>query len=278
MSREFKGTIADWDFLVVDTETTGLRITDRPVEIAAVRLSGGETVGSMDSLVSPGIPIPPGATEIHGITDADVADAPSAAEVLPRLAALGAGAIWLAHNSGYDAGILGMAWLAAGLDAPTEPMLDTCRLARATIRGRRSYALGALGRELGLAKDGYHRALADAEVAAGLFLKSVARIGPAGEVRLAEVVRRAGGYISIAGVVAAAANPPAGFEELQAAIAEGRHARLLYRAGEDGERTLLVNPKVMFRSEDHTYLEAFDLEGRYLKSDRLDRVASFEVL
>ncbi len=61
----------------VDLETTGLRVTeDRIVEIAVLRVSPGGDVSEKVRRFNPGIPIPPEATEIHGITDEDVADEP----------------------------------------------------------------------------------------------------------------------------------------------------------------------------------------------------------
>jgi DNA polymerase III subunit epsilon len=60
-----------------DLETTGVRIgRDRIVQIGIVRLLPGGGRERYQTLVRPGIPIPPEATEVHGITDADVADAP----------------------------------------------------------------------------------------------------------------------------------------------------------------------------------------------------------
>lgn len=265
------------DFVAVDTETTGLRVTDRPVEVGAVRIARGLVAGTFQSLMDPQGPVPAEATAVHGITDADLAGAPAVADVLRRLADFGRGAIWLAHNAGYDAGILGMAYARAGLDGPTEPVIDTCRLARSCLPGRPNYRLEDLGRHLGLAQSGYHRALADADVAAGLFLRCLESMGPG--VLLPEVVRRAGGWLTIDGVARAARHVPSGCEELQRAISEGLRVELCYDAGGRGRTsTLLVGPKVLFRSGDRAYLEAFCFEGRFVKSYRLDRVHGYTVL
>lgn len=73
--------------LVLDTESTGIDTsTARVVELGAVYFLAGAQVGRpMRILVNPGEPIPPGATAVHKITDAMVADAPTFAEVAPRL-------------------------------------------------------------------------------------------------------------------------------------------------------------------------------------------------
>jgi DNA polymerase III subunit epsilon len=75
--------------VLFDLETTGLRIgTDRIVELALIRLSPGGDVFERVRRFNPGIPIPPEATEVHGISDADVVDEPAFAAVAKSLAEL----------------------------------------------------------------------------------------------------------------------------------------------------------------------------------------------
>jgi DNA polymerase III subunit epsilon len=75
--------------VLFDLETTGLRIgTDRIVELALIRLSPGGDVFERVRRFNPGIPIPPEATAVHGISDADVADEPAFAAVAKSLADL----------------------------------------------------------------------------------------------------------------------------------------------------------------------------------------------
>ncbi len=62
---------------VLDLETTGTHpMRDRVIEIAVLRLVPRKAPVSFVRRVNPGVPIPPAATAIHGITDADVADRP----------------------------------------------------------------------------------------------------------------------------------------------------------------------------------------------------------
>ena len=68
------------DFVILDTETTGLYSPARIVEISCIDREGNVLV---DSLVNPGIPIPADASAIHGISDADVADRPSFSDLWP---------------------------------------------------------------------------------------------------------------------------------------------------------------------------------------------------
>lgn len=70
----------------LDFEATGLDVgNDRIVELTLVRVEPGGASDWLDTLVQPGVPIPPQATAIHRITDADVAPAPTFAEIAPRL-------------------------------------------------------------------------------------------------------------------------------------------------------------------------------------------------
>ncbi len=72
---------------VFDLETTGTdKLTDRVVEVAAVRLGRGGEVATLDRRVNPGVKIPRESTRIHGISDADVAQCPTFAMLAPELA------------------------------------------------------------------------------------------------------------------------------------------------------------------------------------------------
>ncbi|GAA2798669.1 3'-5' exonuclease [Saccharopolyspora taberi] len=88
--------------VVLDTETCDL--FGAICEIAVVDAHTGETL--LDTLVRPGTPISPEAQWIHGITDDEVADAPTWPEVLPRLLEATAGRVVLAYNSDYDSQVI----------------------------------------------------------------------------------------------------------------------------------------------------------------------------
>ena len=57
------------DFVIFDTETTGLSAKDEIVEIAAIKFTGGKPVGSYHSYIVPTIPVPRAASNIHGLTE-----------------------------------------------------------------------------------------------------------------------------------------------------------------------------------------------------------------
>ena len=97
-------------FVVVDLETTGgspqaCEIT----EIGAVKVRGGEVLGEFQTLVDPGVPIPPFISVLTGITDAMVAGAPrlgAALPGLPRVRRRHGGTVLVAHNAPFDMGFL----------------------------------------------------------------------------------------------------------------------------------------------------------------------------
>ena len=88
------------DFVILDTETTGLYSPARIVEISCIDREGNVLV---DSLVNPGIPIPADAAAIHGISDEDVADRPSFSDLWPLVwdAVRNADCV-LIYNASYD--------------------------------------------------------------------------------------------------------------------------------------------------------------------------------
>src|SRR3954466_1448331 len=94
-------------FVVLDLETTGgPPDSDAITEIGAVKVRGGEVIGEFATLVDPGRGIPPEIVSITGITNAMVYQAPRLDTVLPAFLEFAAGAVLVAHNSGFDVGFI----------------------------------------------------------------------------------------------------------------------------------------------------------------------------
>jgi DNA polymerase-3 subunit epsilon len=108
--------------VVFDLETTGISIsTDRIVEIACIKVhvNGEEELKVMK--INPGIPIPPESTAIHGISDADVADAPTFSQVAKELGEFMKGCDFAGFNSNkFDFPLLVEEFLRAGVDFDVE--------------------------------------------------------------------------------------------------------------------------------------------------------------
>jgi DNA polymerase III epsilon subunit family exonuclease len=166
-------------FVAFDTETTGLQDTDRLVELAAVRFRGGQVEAEWSALVDPGVPIPPAATAIHGLTDADVRGHASAEEVLPSFLDFVHGAALVAHNAPFDLRVLALELLRAGLPLPDQPVVDTCALSRLLPVSVPNHRLGTLADAFGLARGRPHRALSDARVGMELLQAYLRELGPA---------------------------------------------------------------------------------------------------
>ena len=118
--RRGDSLVTPWPYqrvAVVDTETTGLGDDARIVEIAVVQMRFGLVVKRWSSLVNPGVPIPPEATAVHGITDAMVAGAPQIEALAPQIAAAFDGAEVIAGYNvfGYDEAVLSRHGLMPGL-------------------------------------------------------------------------------------------------------------------------------------------------------------------
>jgi DNA polymerase III epsilon subunit family exonuclease len=155
-------------YAVVDVETTGFSpVNDRIVEVACVLVDGDRVVDRWATLVKPDIDIPARATEVHGITNEMVADAPGLKGVLGRLRDLCGSRTVVAHYARFDLSFLGE--LGAG------SAICTLKLARALVPeapNHKNQTLrlflridDAVGKELGA-----HRALDDALVTAHILI------------------------------------------------------------------------------------------------------------
>ncbi|MDB5353420.1 MAG: polC [Planctomycetota bacterium] len=260
------------EFVALDLETTGLSAeTDRIVEVGAVRFdASGRDLGHFQSLVNPRRPVSAQARSIHGISDAELAVAPTADVVLPAfLAWLGETShlILLAHNASFDAGFLGCEFARIGSSRAVPPIVDTLALARRRLPNAPNHRLDTLARLLGLDPDGPHRALADSFRVKGLWLALTA--GPEAALPLASypIVDRNGSPAV-----------PTGWEPLAAAMASGLPVRIEYEGGTRGLAPRDITPR---RFEHHggvAYVVARCHADRIEKSFRLDRVLRFEVV
>jgi DNA polymerase-3 subunit epsilon len=156
--------LSEVTFVVVDLETTGASPhTEAITEIGALRLRGGELLGTFETLVNPGIPIPPMITVLTGITDAMLIPAPTIAEVLPAFLEFAHGAVIVGHNIRFDISFLDAALEAHGYPRLAHRRVDTVALARRLIRDEvPNLRLSTLARHFRTATEPVHRAYADA--------------------------------------------------------------------------------------------------------------------
>lgn len=154
-------------YVAVDVETTGLDPEkDVLLEVAAVTFRDGKIVESWSSLVNPFRQVPPFITQLTGITQKMVDDAPSMFTLRPQIKRVLADHVIVGHNVGFDMGFLEEERLGLG-----QHRLDTITLASILLPRAGRYSLDALGDYLKLpAQDGRtHRAMRDARQTVALF-------------------------------------------------------------------------------------------------------------
>ncbi len=166
------------EIVTVDVETTGLHpVTERIIELAAVRWVDGEAVEQFQTLVRPDKPIDPRASAVHGLTDDDVADAPLPREALERFHDFAGHLPLAAHNAPFDMGFLAMESLRARVRLAERMVVDTLTLSRKAFPHLPSHKLEFLSQTLGLGAKTHHRALDDARTAGHLLYASIREIG-----------------------------------------------------------------------------------------------------
>jgi DNA polymerase-3 subunit epsilon len=156
--------LSDVTFCVLDLETTGgNRNEDAITEIGAVKMRGGECLGTFQTLVNPGRAIPPQVTMLTGLTDAIVAPAPRLEAVLASLVEFVGDAVLVGHNVGFDLAFLRRAFEAIGYPRWQGTVVDTMALARRLLRDEvPDCRLGTLASRFRLDHRPTHRALDDA--------------------------------------------------------------------------------------------------------------------
>ena len=159
--------------IVLDFETTGMspNVGARPTEVAAVRIENGRIVDRYQSLMNAGVTVPAFITELTGITNSMVRNAPPVDQVMRKLHDFVDGQPIVAHNASFDRKFLEAEWQRLRL-TNSSALLCSLLLSRRLYPQASSHKLGALVDYLDLPKTGhYHRALADAEMTAHLWLR-----------------------------------------------------------------------------------------------------------
>ncbi|MEM1333581.1 MAG: DEDD exonuclease domain-containing protein, partial [Actinomycetota bacterium] len=156
--------LVDVTFCVLDLETTGGdRHHDLITEIGAVKVRGGEVLGTFQTLVNPGRAIPPKIQLLTGLTDAIVAEAPRIESVLPSLQQFLGDAVFVGHNVRFDLGFVQAALERSGRSRWSGTVVDTVALARRLVRDEvPNCRLGTLADRFRLPHQPTHRALDDA--------------------------------------------------------------------------------------------------------------------
>ena len=178
-------------FTVFDLETTGLSMSvDRITEIGAVLVENGEIVEEFNTFVNPEIPIPPRITELTGITNQMVADAPKIDVALERFLAFAGDSVLVAHNANFDCGFVRAAASRLGKEF-NHTYIDTVPLCSSAFPQLRNVKLDTVAAFMGLGEFNHHRACDDARMLAKIFLPLLDDLKKKKQVELVSQMNRA---------------------------------------------------------------------------------------
>ena len=164
------------EFVVFDIETTGLSaMTCKITEIGAVLVCKGEVLKVFSTFANPGGHIPEEITELTGITDEMVADAPSQSDAVKAFIEFVGRRTVVAHNANFDMGFIRRAAENAGIPF-NPPYLDTLSMSRFLNPELKNHKLDTLVDFYGLGDFNHHRACDDAEVTAKIFCKMAEKL------------------------------------------------------------------------------------------------------
>ncbi|TAA67492.1 PolC-type DNA polymerase III [Planococcus salinarum] len=150
-------------FVVFDLETTGLSaVYDTIIELAAVKIKGGQIIDKFESFANPHHPLSDTTTNLTGITDEMVKDAPEVEEVIRNYHEWAGDHIMVAHNASFDMGFLYVAYKKFGI-VKNHSTIDTLELARMLHPELKSHRLNTLAKKFGIELTQHHRAIYDTE-------------------------------------------------------------------------------------------------------------------
>ena len=148
--------------IVLDTETTGLDYTkERMVEFAAVRLENGKIKDEFQTLINPQQHIRKSSIAIHGITPDMVVDAPTEAEIMPKILEFIGDYPIVAHNAIFDYTFLNEASLRTTGEELKNARIDSQQMFKEVYPDLDSHGLEALTKKFNVDLTNHHRAMAD---------------------------------------------------------------------------------------------------------------------
>lgn len=154
----------DRKFTIVDVETTGgSPFFNRVIEVGAIRVVNGEVVDRFNSLINPGVEVPEFITELTGIKNSDVENAPAFVDVREELLEFFRGSTFVAHNVGFDYSFLRREFERSGFVFVVDQMC-TVRLSRALYPQEKRHNLTSLIERFSFECENRHRAMDDALV------------------------------------------------------------------------------------------------------------------
>lgn len=169
-------TSFDGTFICFDIETTGLSAArDKITEIGAVKVENGVITDTFSTFANPEMPIPQKITQLTGITDDMVKDAPSQSEAVSAFLEFAGDNVLVAHNAPFDTSFIAKACEDMGREY-NYTSIDTVAISRAILTDIKNCKLDTVAKFLRLGDFNHHRATDDAEMLARIFINLCQRL------------------------------------------------------------------------------------------------------
>lgn len=166
----------DGTFICFDIETTGLSAArDKITEIGAVKVENGVITDTFSTFANPEMPIPQKITQLTGITDDMVKDAPSQSEAVGAFLEFAGNNVLVAHNAPFDTSFIAKACEDMGREY-NYTSIDTVAISRAILTDIKNCKLDTVAKFLRLGDFNHHRATDDAEMLARIFINLCQRL------------------------------------------------------------------------------------------------------
>lgn len=166
----------DGTFICFDIETTGLSAArDKITEIGAVKVENGVITDTFSTFANPEMPIPQKITQLTGITDDMVKDAPSQSEAVGAFLEFAGDNVLVAHNAPFDTSFIAKACEDMGREY-NYTSIDTVAISRAILTDIKNCKLDTVAKFLRLGDFNHHRATDDAEMLARIFIDLCQRL------------------------------------------------------------------------------------------------------
>lgn len=166
----------DGTFICFDIETTGLSAArDKITEIGAVKVENGVITDTFSTFANPEMPIPQKITQLTGITDDMVKDAPSQSEAVGAFLEFAGSNVLVAHNAPFDTSFIAKACEDMGREY-NYTSIDTVAISRAILTDIKNCKLDTVAKFLRLGDFNHHRATDDAEMLARIFINLCQRL------------------------------------------------------------------------------------------------------
>lgn len=267
-------------FVVFDTETTGLFPGyDQLVEIAACRIKNNHTVDEFQTLVNPQREIPPEITNLHGITESMVADAPTCEEAVKMFFDYVQEDPLVAHNASFDENFISFNCHKYRMEAGSNAIYDTLILSRRLFPELKSHGLASLTSVFKIEHEVKHRGMPDVIGTAGVFRECISRLERRGirtrsefDEWYGEVIRFSPEKYNLL------VSLPEEYALLKQAVETGALLEVTYEDRTSKRTRRLIQPQGLFVSHGNLYLTAYCHLRQAYRNFKLERIHAYRVL